>query len=305
MWEGTLYIKELGGIRMLFVSMCNDVNAGLFERNKGKSCGFMITPEMAEGEAVPGGLAINYDGYLVWSQGNVNFAEKGLGKVDDSEVYEKGITYEAVADSEENPILFVLCNDIKLYQGISADLKLLRLDDEHVLAALITGACVFNGVPLQRCNNANLDVAKVVKTIDIKNLFSGISFLGKGSDMSVDYSYDALCHGRFLVKADGSYSQRSIRSREYVFDESRKIEGEERLQRAKEEELHKAEELKIRKEAERRAMEEAREAKIKAERERREAEADLKMCGVKVNKDTKVVSVGASEFLKAVSMINN
>ena len=293
---------------MLFVSMCNDIESGLFQRNKGKSFGFVITPEMAAGDAVVGGLVVD-NGHLEWKQGMLNIAETGLGKVADQEFYEKGISFEAVADSDENPILFVLCDNIQLYQGISAEMKLLRLDDNHILAALITGACVFNGVPLQRCNNTNLDNAKVVKTLDIKSLFGDASFIGKslvdGTSSTVEYSFDVLCHAKFIVKADGSYSQRSVSSKEYVFDDTKKREGEERAKQAKEAEKRKAEEAKARREAEKRAMEEARDEKIRKERERREAEADLKMSGVKISKDTKVISVGASEFLRAVASVNN
>lgn len=294
---------------MYFVSMCgSSFQSGVFQRNNGKSFGFEITPEMLTGEGIGGGLVVD-NGTLRWSESGKNIADFGLSKSGDEDLYAKGISFDAVKATDESPILFVLCNEIKLFQGITAELKLLRLNNEFFLAALITGACAFNGVPLQRCNTANLDNAKIVKTLTSKDLFGDCSFMGKTvgdkSKIVIDYSYDALCHGKFIVRNDGSYSAQVVRSKEYVFDNTYKAMCEERLKKAKEEEKRRAEELQAKREADRKAAEEARLEKEKREREKREAEADLKLSGVKVSKDTKVVSVGAAEFLRAVSSFSN
>lgn len=294
---------------MYFVSMCgNDIQAGTFKRNNGKSFGFEIIPEMLSGEGIVGGLVVD-DGTLKWSENGSSIADFGLSKVGEEESYAKGISFDAVKATDENPILFVLCNEIKLFQGITAELKILRLDNEHFLAALITGACVFNGVPLQRCNNANLDIVKVAKTLTAKDLFGDCSFMGKvvgdKSKVVIDYSYDALCHGKFIVRNDGSYSSQSVRSKECIFDNSYKEMCEGKIKKAQQEEKRRAEELQAKREAERKATKEARLERERKEREKREAEADLKLSGVKVNKDVKVVSVGAAEFLRAVSSFSN
>lgn len=305
------YINELSkmvvdeGNGMYFVSMNPQVKSGVYSRNNGKSYGMLLTDEMLSGEAVAGGLVVE-DGVLKWGN-SLNIATKGIYKDGDDKDYSKGISFNAVAPTEDNPILFVLCNEIGLYQGIEADLKLIRLDKENFIAALITGACMFNGVPLQRCNNANLDNAKVAKVLTSDDLFNErYSMLGKvlgeKTSVIVDYSYDALLHGRFLVKADGSYNTRTLKSKEYIFDPTTKIKYEEKYRLAKEEAKKQAEHEKLLREIRRKEAEEAMREKERREAEEREAKITLKKSGVKIDKDTKVKSVGAADFLKAVAM---
>ena len=285
---------------MLFVSMCDDVKAGLFERNRGNSFGFRITEEMVSGSPVAGGLILNGK-EVTWGEGS-NMAEYGLGVVEGATEYEKGISFEGVKDTEENPILFILCNEIGIYNNIMADIKVFRLDSDHLLVALISGACEFNGVPLQRCNNSNLDNAKIGRVMRDDSLFGEGTFLGKGKDISINYSYDAICHGQFTIKNDGAFNSRSVRSREYIFDDTNKARGEERIRRQEEQKKKEAEALQARREAQKAEYEKQKAEKERKEREKREAEIDLKLSGVKVTKDTKVMNVGAADFLKAVAM---
>ncbi len=298
---------------MYFVSMVGADRFGgqsVIRRNKGASFGLAVTPEMLSGEGVEGGLYVDTDkgDVLRWGITDKNISSCGLSKVEGSVNYSHGVSYEAVKSTEENPVLYVLCDEIKLFQGISAELKLVRLDNGMFLAALITGACIFNGAPLQRCNSANLDIAKVAKTLHYDDLFGDTSPLGKSlgdrATIAVDYSYDCVCHGVFMVKADGSYSVKSDKDKEYIFDDTYKNECEEKARQAKEIEKKRQEEIKARKEAEKKAYEEAKLAKERREAEKRQAEADLKMSGVKVGKSDKVVSVGAADFLKAVASLN-
>lgn len=293
---------------MYFVSMVgNMIDAGTIQRNKGKSFSFELTPDMVSGNGISGGLVVNED-KLMWSEQGENIANFGLLKSGSEEEFRKGISYDAVKATEENPILFVLCKEIELYNGIPADLKLLRLNNEFFLAALITGACSFHGVPLQRCNTTNLENVKIGKSLRAGDLFGDTSPLGKSlgdlATIAVDYSYDCVCHGVFMVKADGSYSVKSYKKKEYIFDDTYKNECEEKIRQAKELEKARQEELKARKEAEKKAYEEAKLAKERREAEKRQAEADLKMSGVKVGKSDKVVSVCAADFLKAVASLN-
>lgn len=298
---------------MYFVSMVGADRFGgktLIERNKGKSFGLVITPEMVSGEGIEGGLYVDPDkgDVLRWGITDKNISSCGLSRSDDSDSYAKGVSFEAVKSTAENPVLYVLCDEIKLFQGISAEMKLLRMDNGMFLAALITGACIFNGAPLQRCNNSNLDIAKVAKTLHADDIFGGTSPLGKSlgdrATIAVDYSYDCICHGIFSVKSDGAYSVKSVKGKEYIFDDTYKRECEEKARQAEEQEKKRQEEIKARKEAEKKAYEAAKLEKEKREAERRQAEADLKMCGVKVGKNDTVVRVGAADFLKAVASLN-
>lgn len=289
---------------MLFVSMCEDVEEGLIERNKGKSFGFRVTKEMASGSPIEGGLVVN-GREITWKEGSsAGICDTGLKQVGDEKEYEKGISYEDVKDTAENPILFILCNEIGLYNNITADIKVLRIDKKHILVALISGACEFNGVPLQRCNNSNLDNAKVTRVLSDDSLFGEGTYLGKGKDILINYSYDALCHGQFKMSKDGAFSSRSVRSREFIFDETNKLKCEENARKIEEMKRREAEAKVAKREAQMKEYEEAKAEKERLEREKREAEIALKLSGVKVTKDTKVVNVGAADFLKAVSMIS-
>lgn len=287
---------------MLFLNMCEDIKAGeLIERRNGKSFGFRV-PD-AEG-AVAGGLKVNGD-VLEWGEcgKGENIAEFGLTGEDLTVEYRKGLTYDAIAETEENPIIFVLCSKLSFFKGMVADVKVLRLDDEHILAALISGACEFNGVALERCVKSTKDYV-VGKDLDIAGLFKG-TFIGKSCEGKVDYSHDALCHIEFSFKKDGAFGVRSVREKEFIFDDRQKSEGEEKVRKTEEEKRLEAERIKAERIEAGRKAEEARQAKIEAEKERLQAVADLKKSGVKVDKSSKVINVGASDFLKAVAALSN
>lgn len=303
---------------MIFISMCPDVKAGVLERNKGKSFGFEITEDMANGNPINGNLIVE-NGLLRWGQNRAQgIGSKGLDVPVESgtEVFserKKGsrsvetISLDDVKDSQMNPILFILCSHIQLIEGIPTELKLLRIDEKHILAALITGACVFNSVPLQRCDTSNLDTKTVYRDLDFNEIFSGDSFLGKTAESRYDYSYDALLECSVRVSAEGGFSLRTIRDREYIFDKSGIEAAEAKHKERMEAEAKRKEEADAKREESMRIFREQWEQKEKerlAEEEEKKANK-----GKKTKKSISVknekVNVGAADFLRIVASIGD
>ena len=71
------------------------------------------------------------------------------------------LTYGDIRDTDENPLIAVLCKKINFYQGTKAFVKYVQLED-YILAVLVYGICEFvddegNGTVMYRCYTADYE----------------------------------------------------------------------------------------------------------------------------------------------------
>lgn len=301
---------------MLFVNMCEDIkNECLLKRDGNFVPSLKVTPQMVS-ENPAGGMTLS-SGSLVWDERvtpNANIF--GTCLTGGEGMLTKQLSFEDIKDTSENPVLVILFNELTVFENIVAHIKLVRVDDTHMLGALVAGACMFNGVALQRCNTSNLDTAKVGKVLTPKDIFGWSVLVNrylptpKGSGVvtttqfSFNYSYTTVLHVKIMCKADGEFTLSNIRDNEFVFDRSNydkaKFVAQCQLDAyvAKKEEDRKARE-KQRSEYEQQAREKA-EKEQREQREKKEMEESMKSQGVKTTKGMQVSSTNAEGFLAAV-----
>ena len=258
------------------------------------------------------GLTPNYEigeteeSIYPYVENKVNAGSKRKKKVATSKI----LTYLDIADTAENPIIIVLCDEIGLYRGVEADLKILYMGEDGIMAALISGACTFNGVPLQRCNDVPIEDRQVTRKFDGSGIRSLLSTIDRES--GYDYLWDAVHHIKVVERVDGqgsvSISSSSVKQGFVLFnvkplEEAREAKEKEkaRIKEARErreKENAAAVQAMLEKERSRKSKEDSeREAKAKAALDKKEARAN----GLKVANGDKIVSVGAQDFLAAVA----
>jgi len=200
------------------------------------------------------------------------------------------ITYKMIQDTEENPLIIVLCKELAFYEGIEADVRFINLDDDCVLACLVAGVCCFDGTPMQRCNNVNFAGKKLLK-FDSKKLNGFTEKLYTDKDTGYVYNKDVLCAVCVLMEDETNFTAKKPikdimidstgldKARKVVEERKAKVEAmEQRRQEARQKYLDEIREK------------EEREAKEKADKEAQEALEEA--------------SVGAANFLKAVAALS-
>lgn len=227
---------------------------------------------------------------LTVSDSGVNLFEKGIsGNPDDmyAPIRKKKtqLTHKMIADTEENPLVIVLCSEIAIFDGVSAGLKYIYINEDTILACLIYGVCEFDGVPMQRCNTQVFENKK-------KKLFSGkdMKELSSCEDTETGYSYlkDVVNQVEISYKDSStgeSLVYRTSLDNVVMFDNT----GLELAKQKKTEHDAKVKEIKERKEEEERK----RVAEIQAKEDAKRKEEQEKVFNA--------ASVGAAGFLRAVS----
>lgn len=164
---------------MYFVNMCDEEGVGTFR--KGNSIPFVNKFK----ETVKGYVSLKGNQLVVGTDGK-NLFEKGITQSNEAYLpkLKSGLTCKEVTETEENPLILVLCDYIEVYDKVPANIKFIHLGDEKILAMLIYGACGFNGIPMQRCNETELanKKAKKLTSKDIKGITRSI-------DTESDYNY--------------------------------------------------------------------------------------------------------------------
>lgn len=263
---------------MYFVNMVDDVNEGdVFQRE-------LTVPYIASC------LDSSYEGKFVVKDGSVQFVgddEDGENifnrgfRGDPNAIYNanfsKYIKFKDVIDTEENKLIVVLCNSIGIYQGVDANIKIMLIDENHMLAALVYGACEFNGVCLKRtCTKAveGRAICKVVTPKMVRNLM-----LVRDTVSDYDMKMDSVFQLVFGQANDGSFRVKHFTDGQYILRvEGMMVAREEK--RVQTEKANKAkEEARLRKERE--AAEFAKFQKEKAERLEAEKEQEREAAEVK------------------------
>lgn len=247
-------------------------------------------------------------GYLTFNNGKViksdspsdeNIFLKGLDG-EDNEVYRQGklsvgnkrvgITYRNVKDTEENPLLIVVCNTIEFYSKVQTDLRVF-VDGDKIYAMLVSGACCFDGVEFVRCSNVNLAGKEKIK-YDAKRMQSVLSWVFKDVKVGYDLSKDIIAN--LVIEHEDNNNYKAGRANDDIYFFNRKNYDEEinRFNKKKALEEQKAKEHS---EYLRQASERMREERLKAEAE------EAKVKKEKRKETFEKVNLGAEDFLRIVS----
>lgn len=247
--------------------------------------------------------------------GSPNIFDYGLSQVEEGkEVYRAGkvngrrgkYTYKMIKDTPENPLIIVLCKEISLYEGIETDLRWVNLGGDVIMAMLVSGACDFDGTPMQRCNTQDLSNRKLYK-YSAKGLeeLSRKLFISKG--LEYYYGNDIVCPVSILHDAEGGFSAKRTQTPYFLdkkgYDSASEKWEELQRKKAEEEEQRRIE----RAEREERVRKELEEKKAQEEAERK-AKVEKQVNKAKIKSEpTKVLegSAGAASFLAAVAAIQN
>jgi hypothetical protein len=213
------------------------------------------------------------------------------------------LAYADVQDTAENPIIVVYCDTISIFKNTPALIKFLYVGKNGVLAALIAGACAFDGVVLERCyySEDEGNYGKAIKTFDGEALKGTV--VSEDKKTGYDFLYDCVFEVHMLYKEDksGALSFSSACSDKYFLDggagyEKARKEYEKSLNdEALRKEVQKAEYEAFQKEKSHRLAEEAEMERMKKE--------SKKNSGIKSKEKVEVVNVGASGFLAAVKAL--
>lgn len=303
------YIEQKlnGGAYMYFVNMCDEEGLGTFR-------GINDVPFENTVTGTQEGYVTIKDKKLVVGTTGKNLFETGITNSDEPYLpaLKTELTCKDVMETEENPLIIVLCDYIEVYDKVPANIKFIHLDDgrdDKILAMLVYGACGFNGVPMQRCNNADIEgkKSKVLRSKDIKGITnskdkeSGYDFLMDAViQLAIKFTDSSAGHcisGKMCTSGNENFNiDKMMNYREHM----KLIERQRQLKKQQEEEERRRRKLQM--EEERRKAEEARK---KAEEEQRQAELEkalLKANNKKEEKKEKEVSVGAKEFLAALGV---
>lgn len=301
---------------MYFVNMINDE---VISRKKG--CPLEITVEDSPAKA----SCIFKDGKL---QINTGSSENDLftikGEYKDSDEYnptgrilgkkEIPVYYKDVKDTEENPLITVLCSVIRVYENVPTGIKFLYINDSQVLACLLYGVADFDGVTMQRGVVENISTEnKASKTLtgsDFKYLVDA-----KDEDTHYEYIADMVVQVELLFKNTSqgtSFSSRKFKDN-VIFDMSG-IERAREKKRLAEERRAEMERQKAEEDAKRRAEAEERyknsslakeiERNLQEEREKKAKKAEKKSTGKQkgftgeVTGDPTVQNASAAAFLR-------
>lgn len=280
---------------MFYSNMLSNVKAGKYSRNNGESFPLIIE----DNEKVSNCSVRVFDGSLCVTGTPVgeNIFEL-RGNKEDVPTPFKGcgkLTYSDLADTEDNPLVVVCSKGIKFYNDIPTYIDVLFVNNDMMIAMLIYGACEFqfddgSFLPLQRCNDVNLEGRKTHSPFTCESLKSMIFCKTKGG---WDKSYEMVCPLLVRAKSNGDISVRCLADNAFVFNpEGIKKQEESEERKAEMERL--AREKKKQEEEERKRIL-AEEAKKRREEEflQRKAEAEAK--ATKVKKQTSKVSKKSSE----------
>lgn len=303
----------------MFYSDLVGVNKGEYARNGGKSFPLVVdtvgrntesTVRVLDGKLCVTDSVVGNDIFKI--QGNpeeVPFASKSFPT----------FTNKELGDTADNPLVIVCTKGIKFYKDVPTYLNVLFVNNDFMIAMLIYGACEFqfsdgSFIPLQRCNEDDLDRKSTYPAFDCSSLKKRVYCKTKGE---WDKTYEMVCPLFVRVKGD-NFSIRCNQDLAYVFN-AQAIENQENLEKALEEERkRKLEQEKIEAEERRKKAREAAEIRRKEELQRqqeelqakKEAEAEKrrakKATKTKEIKGTKSNgrSVGAEAFLAFVNKQN-
>lgn len=273
---------------MYFCNMMGEEGVRTFRTSKREIMPFENTLESG---AVKGFITVK-DGKLVVTENeeDENIFRKGLvGEPERLYLpdYKSTLTFKAIDDTEENPLIIVLCKSIKFYDGVPVNIKYIDLNGEAVLACLIYGACEFDGVSMQRCNTQYIDGRKSHE-YSSADVSSFLSTLFKDRECGYSYSQDIVGQVETLIKESKSIGS-TIKHR--MIKEATYFTTEENLTRRQEKERERKEKIeleRIRKIEERKARKEAEKARIAEEERKKKDEA------------FESASVGAAQFLAMI-----
>ena len=239
------------------------------------------------------------------AKGEENVFAYGLSSDDDSKVYRVGkphgrkgsITYKMIKDTEENPLIIVLCNEIGIYEGVEADIRFIVTPEGYILAMLVSGVCSFDGNPMQRCNTVNFDGRKIY-SYNAEKLTRLSDTLFTENNSGYVYSNDIICSVLLNHESDSAFSAKRV-GNPYFLDKTNYDNALEKYHEDK-----RLKEI----EAERIRLEKAeREERVRAEREAKELAKAKELAekrsiaarSAKLPKE-ETKSVGAADFLAAM-----
>lgn len=302
---------------MYFVNMLNDE---VISRRRG--CPLEIT--VNESPAVAS--CIFKDGKLQINNGNSKedlFAIKE-GYKDEDEYNPTGrrlgkselpIFYRDIKDTEENPLITVLCSVIRVYENIPTGIKFLYINDKQILACLLYGVADFDGVAMQRGIVENISTenkkSKALTGFDLRYLVDL-----RDEETHYEYVSDTVVQVEFLYRSStqgSSFASRKAKKDTVVFDTTgiEKAKEKKRLaeERIAEMERRKAEEAEKKKaEAEERyknsSFAQEIERTLQEERDKKAKRTEKKSTGKqkevigKVTDDPTVQNASAAAFLR-------
>lgn len=218
---------------------------------------------------------------------------------------EVNLCNKELADTAENPILVVCTKGLKFYKDTPCLLKVLYIDTDMMLVALIYGSCEFefadgSFVPLQRCDDSNLNTKKVVSTLNTKGMQElTVNHTRGGWDKSLE-----MVNPIFVSCGEVNSHYRYVRGYENIFnqkgiDAQEAAEEKARIEKLKMEEISKEEARIHLEEARARHIEENR--RLAEEKSKKEAAARMAKKSKKAEEKPVSCSVGAMDFLAAVA----
>ena len=259
---------------MYYGALLNHVESGDLYRGKGA----VRFEYVNSGELMKDASLVLQDDKLKMVSGSAgeNLFMQGIKGVNPSEKLDKklfklgryeDLSYADVQDSEENPLIAVLCKKINFLQGTKAFVKYVQLQD-YILAVLVYGVCEFVNdddvaVVMSRCYSAEIDGKQrhTYTAEDMKRLSRMVD-----PESGYDMGKDAVCavvvdYSGTKSGAISSVSYKTVGSCTKVFDERGLTAAREKAAAKKEQ----AEAEKKRKHEEMMAFEAARKAKLEAE----------------------------------------
>lgn len=291
---------------MYFVNMSDIPEGTVINRKFGSHVGFPFVQSVSVGSNVK--FVAAEGGNLVLTDEGDNLFGKGLND-DSNELFvsdgNRKLSYRDVMDTEENPVIVVLCKQVEVFRGTSVGLKFMYINEDYIMAALVYGSCRFDGVELQRCDSSDMSSKVVGKVINGKNLHEVVSWNSKeqGIDYNMITDMVAYAHIKSSVTKDNSVTFSSSSARgihNTIFDKS----GEENAIKERDRKKAEAEAAYRRKQeklmADRKAASERREAEALKKKEEENAKIEKKMLRGGIEK---TAAAGASAFLEAIAKI--
>lgn len=279
---------------MYYGSLLNHVESGDFYRGKGAvQFEYVNSKELMRDAS----LVLQDDKLKIVSGAKENLFMQGIQGVDPTEKLDKklfklgryeDLSYADVQDSEENPLIIVLCKKINFIQGTKAFVKYVQLQD-YILAVLVYGVCEFvnddgDPVVMSRCYSAEIEGKQrhTYTAEDMKRLSRMVD-----PESGYDMGRDAVCavvvdYGGAKSGAISAVSYKTVGSCVKVFDVRGLTAAREKAAAKKAQ----AEAEKKRKHEEMMAFEAARKAKL--EEEARNAKNATKLKTEKVKKPVTV-----------------
>lgn len=221
-----------------------------------------------------------------------------------------------LADTEDNPLIVVLTNAVRFYADTPCLIKTLFINNDMMLVELVYGACEFafadgSFVPLQRCDDSDLNRKKVAMTLDIKALSERVLNSTKGG---WDKKYEMVNPLCIICGRDGDNARfRFLKDAAYVFnqdciDEQEALEEKARIDKANFEELQKELASKHLEEAKQRREEESK--RLAEEKRQKDEEARAKRAATRRASKPSVVETATvtrqmtgQDFLAAVARL--